>query len=277
MKKKSLYLRDYTQLSREEEAAVANAEIFSQNTRIKGAPNFWSAGDIEKYHEILPQAYYFNRSYFPNNYLDKDILANCDYMQTLKKEALSLLDSKKNERDILNFINKNGHYCFIASITHTGFNFGHHDGSYLFKEFEITSTYKADYLLIGKNSGGYNFVFIELESPSGQITLGDGDLGLTFRKGIKQVQEWDAWIEANFNSLKLIFNKYKKDGVVLPEEFNALDKSRIHYAVIAGRRTDFNDKTYRIKRQYLQKYNIHLLHYDNLIDALDLAMSARNY
>ena len=44
------------------------------------------------------------------------------------------------------------------------------------------------------------------------------------------------------------------------------DSTRIHYAVVAGRRTDFNDVTYRQKRSIKNQNNINLIHYDNLID-----------
>ena len=40
----------------------------------------------------------------------------------------------------------------------------------------------------------------------------------------------------------------------------------MHYVVVAGRRSDFNDLTYRIARESFLKENIKLLHYDNLID-----------
>ena len=64
---------------------------------------------------------------------------------------------------------------------------GHH-GAYLFPEFPLGTSYKADYLLIGNGSGGHEFIFIELENPKGNITLQNGELGNTFRKGILQVR-----------------------------------------------------------------------------------------
>ena len=41
-------------------------------------------------------------------------------------------------------------------------NIGNH-GAYLFPEFQLGSSYKADYLLLGKSSGGFEFIFVELE------------------------------------------------------------------------------------------------------------------
>lgn len=279
MKTNGLYKRDYNVLTAAEEKAIAKAKNFVR-LRNKGQDQgrfIYSGDTIVKYHNMLPSAYYFNNSFFPNNYLDHGELSDKAYLSKILKEYQLLLNVGTSERGILNFINTKQYYCLIGSITHLGYDFGHHDGSYLFKEFELTSTFVADYLLIGKNSGGYNFVFIELENPSGHITIKDGGLGATFRKGISQVMDWDQWIEANFSSLKLILQKYKKANALLPDEFTILDKTRIHYAVIAGRRTDFNEKTYRLKRQYLKTNNITILHYDNLIDSLQWAMKAKNY
>jgi len=187
----------------------------------------------------------------------------------------TLLDLEITEREILNFINNNKYYNIIGSIFQK-YLFGHHE-AFLFKEFELTSTYKADYLLIGRGSGGYSFVFIELENPYGQITNKNGEFGGTFRKGIKQVEDWDTWLEANYSSLRLIFDKYKNPRMDLTKEFNVLDKSRFNYVVIAGRRKDFNEKTYELKRKYLKRNNINIMHYDNLYDHFIDLTKHKNY
>lgn len=62
--------------------------------------------------------------------------------------------------------------------------------AYLFPEFQLGNLYKADYLLMGKSSVGFEFIFIELESPYGKITLNDGQLGAEFRDGISQLEDW---------------------------------------------------------------------------------------
>ncbi len=59
-------------------------------------------------------------------------------------------------------------------------------------------------------------------------------------------------------------------GKSLPDEFTTMDKSRLHFAVVAGRRNDFKEKTYRIRRKKWNDEKVLILHYDNLID------SARN-
>jgi hypothetical protein len=268
-----LYERDYNILTTEEKADIVKAESHKEKTYSK--INSWTTENFFKYHDILPEAAEFYNSLFPNNLLHPTSLNEKEVNKDIEQRFIKLINSNISERDVLNFINDNKFYNIIGSIFQW-FLFGHHK-AFLFKEFEFPSTYKADYLLIGRNSGGYHFVFVELENPYGQITLKDGELGTTFRKGIKQVNDWDSWIESNFSSLRLIFDKYKSPRRELSKEFYSLDKSRLNYVVIAGRRKDFNDKTYEIKRKFKKNNNINLMHYDNLIDAYKDLIREKNY
>lgn len=263
-----LYERDYLELSKEEKKQIEIAERFwSENQKHnKGI----SGVVIMKYHELLPIAYYFHTSLFPNNYILNNPLHDKEKTQKLFEDFRSLLDEDSmNERKLLNFIRDKRAY-FILEGLFFRYDFGHHD-AYLFREFPLHPNFVVDFLLVGKSSGGYEFVFIEFESPNQDITTKDGNLGNGFRKGIKQVEDWDSWIDSNFFSLKSVFSKYKSSSKNLPSEFYELDKTRIHYLVIAGRRSDFNSKTYKIKRQGIN--NIRIIHYDNLLD--DVKISCR--
>lgn len=268
-----LYDRDFNILSESEieEYEIAKAYYEKYRNKLGVSPKVHV-----KYRQMRPEASYFFESLFPNNYLSTYSLSDNVELKRTEEEFKGLIDSSPSERQILNFINSNRYYNLIASIFHGNYTFGHHE-AYLFKEFEITSTYKADYLLVGKNSHGYHFVFIELENPDGSITNSDGSFGSTLRKGIKQVEDWDRWIESNFYSLQLIFEKYKKKGVVLPDEFRSLNKSRLNYVVVAGRRKHFNEYTYEEKRRLLRSRFIDVLHYDNLIDYYSTFYSTKRY
>lgn len=269
-----LYERDYNKLTEDESLKWKEAEDFIKNNQ--GKHGELSVDVMFKYHELKPTAAYHYESLFPNNRLNPDSLDDKSKLKQMEKEFADLLKTDISERSILNFINKNKYYNLIASLFHAGFTFGHHD-AYLFKEFEFPTTYKADYLLIGKNSHGYHLLFIELENPTGSITTKDGAFGQTIRKGIKQVKDWDKWIEGNFHSLSLTFNKYKNPRTELPKEFRTLNKTRLNYVVLAGRRDNFNEETYDEKRGLIRTDNIHVLHYDNLIDSFRLFQTTNNY
>lgn len=200
-------------------------------------------GRVSKYREY-PKSVRHYLSLFPNNFIDAVELEKEEKILNIINEFNDLIDLKNtNERDILSFINDGLNIHMIASLV-SEYNFGHHS-LYVFPEFQLGLSYRVDYLIVGKNSGGYEFIFVELESCNGRVTLQDGKFGESIRKGINQVQEWKVWLEENYQSLYEIYNKHKKKEDNLPLEFMKYDSTRIHYAVVVGRRANFNDVTYR--------------------------------
>ena len=199
------------------------------------------------------------------------------HLNLLLADFRALLDTPDvNEQKMLNFLNGKHAYFIVASILGSYYSFGHHQ-AFLFREFPLGTSYRVDYFLAGKSSGGWSFVFVELESPNHNITLANGELGSSFRKGLNQVADWDSWLDANFSSLRETFGKCKNPKVSLPSEFVVLDKSRVHYVVVAGRRTDFQDKTYSTRRKKLRDSSELLLHYDNMVDAAQDIIRGKTY
>lgn len=222
---------------------------------------------------LYPEAVRHCDSLFPNNHVELFDFQNMGNMKLLTEEFCNLIhDPCTNERDVLRFINHKPAYHIIASVFKY-YNFGHHD-TYIFPEFSL-GKYIADYLLIGKSSGGYEFIFVELEHPNGRITLKSGYEGEACRKGTYQIYDWKAEIEAHFSISFATIAKYSNKPS-LPEEFFEYDSSRFHYAVVAGLREDYNEATYRDRRNKLAQQNILMLHYDNLHDKaceLEIAQS----
>lgn len=207
-----------------------------------------------------------HKSLFPNNYLNeaKLKLENFDYINKLQNFKKLIDNEKTGERDILNFIKTNEAYFIIGSVLKNYTTFGHHD-RYLFKEFKLPPDFQADYLVVGKNSEGYHFLFFELENPYDNITIKSGSFGSTIRKGLEQINDWKTWLEKNYSSLKNVFNKQLNPNRQLPTEFLEYDSTRMNFVIVSGRRKDFNEKTYRLRREN-KKMGIHILHYDNLLD-----------
>lgn len=233
-------------------------------------------GKINLFREY-PKAARHYLSLFPNNWLDIEELKESERLSQLSNQFLKLLDeSDTDERAVINFIRHEYAYFIVGSILKSNYNFGHHD-AYIIPEFMLGNSYKADYLLIGNGSGGHQFVFVELQRPSGKIILNNGELGDDFRKGIKQVNDWEAWLESNYSSLFETFTRYLNPKENLPTEFLKYDNTRFHYAVVAGRRDVFTDKSYRIKRKSRENQNINLLHYDNLYDSAKTLIGQLSY
>ena len=254
-----LFDRDYRVLTDVEQKIMKEAESALNARSSDGA---FSSLDMFEYWEKLTHPMWCYKSLFPNNYLSHGELKSTEFKQAII-DFETLLNDDISERQIIDYIKSKRAYFIIGSLL-TRFDFGHHD-AYLFPEFPLPPTYKADYLVVGKNSGGYEFIFVELENPKGDIIANGGEWGTTVRKGIKQIEDWDSWIDANFSHLKLVFDTMCKTGELLPNEFYQLDKTRIHYVIIAGRRKDYSQKTYN-RRRRKRKDGLLIMHYDNLVD-----------
>ncbi len=217
-------------------------------------------------------------SLFPNNFIDvTDLTKSSEELKaTLIQFEVLLNNRTTTERDLLNFIRDNEAYFIIGSLLKNNYSFGHH-ALFVFPEFKMPPNYQADYLLAGKNSDGYHFVFVELENPYGDITLQDGTYGTTIRKGVKQIEDWEIWLEQNFPNLKLVFEGLQNKNEVLPKEFRDFDKTRIHYVVVAGRRKNYSDRTYRQRRNNLEQRKLLVAHYDNLIDYANATIGTSTY
>lgn len=256
MKPSRLYSRDYNILTMDE--IERKEEYQKQRMQV----DILSIKPMEYY----PLAVRHNLSLFPNNHIElygmreeSDIPAlNAKFLELINKESCL-------ERDVLNFINQTPAYHIVGSILKDRFSFGHHE-LYLFKEMWLGDKYRTDYVLIGKGSGGYEFVLVEFEKPDGRIVLKDGHFGESFRKGLCQVDDWKTWMDGNFD----IFVKdlaSVKGETEFPVELTKYDSTRFHYVVVAGRRDDFTETTYRNVRDKRHRMNIHLLHHDNLYDS----------
>ncbi|MCK4627000.1 MAG: DUF4263 domain-containing protein [Phycisphaerae bacterium] len=265
-----LYDRDYTELRGDEKAKWASLRQEEVN----------KLGTLEVRQNRFrdyPKAVRHFMHLFPNNYLDTVELQDENRLKSQLDQFRQLIDSDNvTERAITKFIKQNRAYFIVASILKRYFSFGHH-GAYLFPEFQLGNSYQADNLLVGKSSDGWHFVFVELEAPVGNITLRNGNLGSAFRDGLDQVADWDTWLQAHYDSLMETFDKYRRTDECLPDDFFKFDKSRFHYVVVAGRRTDFKQKTYRIRRNKGKDNSELILHYDNLVDAAENIIGKDTY
>lgn len=266
----SLFEKDYNQLTNKENQVIQEYKRLDPDllAMIKGAKNVNPNEQYLRQAELIRDNLFIlnHKSIFPNNYLNEiDLKVNSyEYINKLQNFKKLLDDKSITERNILNFIRDENAFFLIASILKNYTIYGHHD-RYIFQEFMLPPDFKADFLVVGKNSDGYHFLFFELENPYKNITKNDGNFGETIRKGIEQIDSWKEWMDKNFSGLKNVFNKHKNSTRKLPTEFLEYDSTRCNYVVIAGRRNDFNEKTYSLRRKNL-KDNLTILHYDNVID-----------
>lgn len=217
-------------------------------------------------------------SLFPNNFLDSVELKS--ESKSLKRKLENFESFINNEQitelQISNFIKDNEAYFLIGAILKSNYRFGHHS-LFIFPEFKLPPNFEVDYLIVGENSDGHHFVFVELENAYKNIVISDGSFGETIRKGIKQIDDWEIWLEENFSHLRLVFEQALGKNKKLPKEFSIFDQTRMHYVVVAGRRVEYKSKTYRLQRSYLEQRKLQVLHYDNLIDFSIEAIGTSTY
>ena len=241
-------------------------EIYESTKKYITLPDGKTIG-ISQYSTVWDQLtpeFFRHISLFPNNYIFEPEREKRNEYRLQLDGLIKLIDNTDTtEQDLLKFINSNMYYFIIASVLRK-YDFGHHV-RYLFKEFQLGTSYKPDYVLIGGASGGLRIIFIELENIHENITMRDGSFGETIRKGINQIEDWKTWIDQNFLYIKENLEKYVGKHESLPKELINFDSTRMNYLVIAGRRTHYNDKTYILRRR-AEKNNIRIWHYDNLID-----------
>ena len=263
-----LYDRDFKVLTKEDE--IEKNRIDSEGGHVIAA-KFGRRNFYFKY----PEAVRRYMSLFPNNLMDVVKLKNIEELQKqCNKFELLLDDTNITELNIKRFIQDNGFYHIPASIFGL-YTFGHHEAA-LFKEFPLGNRYKADYLLAGRASGGWQFVYVEFENPYGSVTLEDGNIGDVIRKGLNQIDEWKTFIESNYSIVKTEFERYTNEP--LPKEFTSFDSTRMHYVVVAGRRNDYLSDTARLhQRRIEQERKIKIIHYDNLLDETRRLIGKQTY
>lgn len=258
----NLYDRDFTILTDEE--TVAWEELKQEKAKQMGSS---SIGFYTPVWHKYPAAVRHYTSLFPNNFIDPiTIMNNVGHFNEILHDFKLLLSNRATtEQDILRFINRDGGYFIAASLITKGYGFGHH-GTYMFPEFPLGSKYVVDYLLIGSNSDGLHLLFVEFEDPYKRITLKDGSFGDGIRKGIEQIEDWKLWLDSNYHHLREYFeSRISPFDQALPRELYTYKRYRIHFAVVAGRREHYTEKTYdrRIARS---QNNLDIYHYDNLVD-----------
>jgi hypothetical protein len=122
-----------------------------------------------------------------------------------------------------------------------------------------------DFLIADVDSGGINWVLVELETPGSGVTLkGDSLLEKHSRKGVSQVIDWRRWIE---NNLDVARRSRRDGGLGLPNI-----SSRSKGLVLVGRRARLGDNASDVRRPISDDQRIDVHTYDFLLDRLEGAL-----
>lgn len=112
------------------------------------------------------------------------------------EQLLKVLDSAKKENDIQNYIKENKKWFIPASIFED-YDFGHYE-AYISVEQPLGAEYKADYMLLGRNSIGHHIVLVKFENVNVDFRLQNSNMETeAVRKGMTQINDWKRWMDNN--------------------------------------------------------------------------------
>lgn len=109
-----------------------------------------------------------------------------------------------------------------------------------------------DFLLCYRNSRGFNWVYVELESPIHPALIKSGRPSAKLHEGFAQIADWRDWLRENIS--------YARDHLRLRQ----IDAEAVGIVII-GRRTAIDPK-HALKYRSLSNNNLNVMSYDRLLD-----------
>ena len=195
----------------------------------------------------------------PNNFINLGYPRHQDI--DFDKEAddfLAVLNGAKKENDVQRYI-KNNQKWFIPGSLFRNYDFGHHE-AYLLSEPALGAEYRADYMLLGRNSIGYQVVLVEFENVNVDYLLSSSNTeSESVRKGFTQIQDWKRWMDDN--------RTYFINSIGLSNVSGNIPSWGIYYCLVVGRRSRMNDTANKMRGQKSRETpGLNIVSYDRLVD-----------
>lgn len=247
--------RDYTLILTDEEKEAYEDELaYEAKKGIKSIRKFPRFSHQDK--EIRKFVWH-KRSLFPNNFLYFGEYRDIDF-ELEASEFQNIIYTAENELEIQQYIKPNKKWFIPGSIL-LDYNFGHHD-AYLFPEQQLGNEYTADYMIVGKNSDGYNIVLVEFEKANTEYLLTTANTeSESVRKGLTQIQDWKRWIDSN--------RDYFLKNIGLLQQGIDIPVHRIYYYLVVSRRDFMNQTALDVRSQSMyEKMNTKIVTFDRLVD-----------
>lgn len=172
------------------------------------------------------------------------------------------LDKATKENDIQTYIKRNEKWFIPLSIL-KNYDFGHHFACVV-PEYSLGSEYRVDYLLIGKNSIGYQFVIVEFEDVNVEYKNKTSNSETEkVRKGLTQIRDWKRWIDKN--------KDYFENSEGISEFGRNIPSWGFYYCLIVGRRGKMDDMANKLRGEMQNDFpSLKIISYDRLVDNISL-------
>ncbi len=119
----------------------------------------------------------------------------------------------------------------------------------------------ADFVIGDGDSAGFNWRFIELESPRANVFLKSGEFAESARHAIHQIKEWRGWVSRNMDAVR----KRPNEGGMGLRWMEPTDWG----IVLIGRSDDVEHDPADLRRQLKRDERIEMRTYDWLLDQLE--------
>jgi hypothetical protein len=134
----------------------------------------------------------------------------------LTNKLKRVVGSARSERPVVRWLKSNP---LVLGHAVCSFPFA----EYLVAEFPFGSDHRADFVLVGPKSGGWDIHLVELEPPNEKLFTRGGLHAKRFREAVKQVDDWRSFIEKNRSCIIRDLSKFAQavqsdlvDIVILP-------------------------------------------------------------
>ena len=173
------------------------------------------------------------------------------------EQLLKALDSAQKENDIQRYIKENEKWFIPASIFED-YDFGHHE-AYISVEQPLGAEYRADYMLLGRNSIGHHIVLVEFENVNVDFRLQKSNMETeAVRKGMAQINDWKRWMDSN--------RPYFLQSCGLSDIGRNIPTWGITYCLVVGRRKRMDETSNQMRGQIQYERGVHIITYDRLVD-----------
>ena len=173
-----------------------------------------------------------------------------DIKDTDTDALAAVLDGTHGEHDIQTFLEKKP----ILLIQHLG---GGH-GRWVIPQKRLGAELVTDFMIGHRNSIGFEWQAVELESPEATMFTRNGDPTSQLTHAIRQIEDWRAWLSRNQNYAA---RDNGHGGLGLTDIV-----ARVPGLVLIGRRKTIDPITNDRRRQMSNDLGIHIHSYDFLLD-----------
>jgi hypothetical protein len=187
----------------------------------------------------------------------------------LAPELEALINSATTERAILQWLKRKENKWILPRALKVA-----HFGGYAVPEFPFGTDYRADFVVVGPFSGGFDVQFIEMEPPNASLFRQDGRPAKRLAGALTQVRDWKIYVEKNRDIVLKELSKFaKKKEMPLHGRKSKMPlyhpKTCINwvYHIVIGRRSSLSEEHLEKKAAFYSTESVEVMTYDRLIDA----------